>query len=361
MSNLSSSAIHCLRGLGLLGLLLAALVGCGGPEPTPQVIVVTSTFTPAPAVQVVTATFTPQPLVVTATPTPVSEPLPTEPPPPAELPPTEAPEPTATLIPALPPLEFFTYQHPSGVFSLDIPVDSDYSEEDEGLALVYGDSIIMLFFTSLDEPITTEELESLVYVVMDDVLVAEDLVISYSDLDVQGSESGNSYVANFAAVSEDFGEGEGTVIVWYVDQTVYFVVLLTPDFAAVEEVWNRAIDSLEVNPPQPQAPAAPTPVPPTNTPKPKPKPTNTSQPPPQANKGCYLFENQLGAEVTLTFTARDWQWSDTFKVPAGQSKEYCFDPGRYTYTLDAPPPWGSTNGELEVQAGDRYRFPIRAG
>jgi len=38
---------------------------------------------------------------------------------------------------------------------------------------------------------------------------------------------------------------------------------------------------------------------------------------------------------------------------------YCLDPGRYTYTLDAPPPWGSTNGEMVVNAGDRYLFPIR--
>jgi serine protease Do len=63
--------------------------------------------------------------------------------------------------------------------------------------------------------------------------------------------------------------------------------------------------------------------------------------------------------VTVTLTAQDWQWSDNFVLAPGGEKEYCLDPGRYTYTLDAPPPWGSTNGELPVQAGDRYLFPIR--
>jgi dipeptidyl aminopeptidase/acylaminoacyl peptidase len=47
----------------LLLALLPLLVGCGGPDPTAQIVVVTATFTPKPAVQVVTATFTPAPAV----------------------------------------------------------------------------------------------------------------------------------------------------------------------------------------------------------------------------------------------------------------------------------------------------------
>ena len=48
-----------------LAVLLAALVlafllvGCGGEEPTAQVIIVSATFTAQPQVVVVTATFTP--------------------------------------------------------------------------------------------------------------------------------------------------------------------------------------------------------------------------------------------------------------------------------------------------------------
>lgn len=47
----------------LLTSLLGAsvLAGCGGTDPTPQVLVVTATFTPKAAVVVVTATFSPEP------------------------------------------------------------------------------------------------------------------------------------------------------------------------------------------------------------------------------------------------------------------------------------------------------------
>lgn len=115
-------------------------------------------------------------------------------------------------------------------------------------------------------------------------------------------------------------------------------------------------------------PPTETPVPPTNTPilptptsKPKPKATATGAPPPPPppSQGCYLFQNFLGADVTVTLTARDWEWSDSFTLPPNGEKFYCLDPGRYTFTLDAPPPWGSTNGELVVQAGDLLLFPIR--
>jgi serine protease Do len=78
-----------------------------------------------------------------------------------------------------------------------------------------------------------------------------------------------------------------------------------------------------------------------------------------ADKGCFLMVNELGAEVTATFTAQDRQWSDSYTLGVGESKIYCLDPGRYTYTLDAPPPWGAASGELTINAGDAFRWPIQ--
>jgi hypothetical protein len=80
---------------------------------------------------------------------------------------------------------------------------------------------------------------------------------------------------------------------------------------------------------------------------------------PASTKGCYLFQNELGAELNITFTRKGDGWNNTFKVGEGAEVQQCFDPGDYTYTLDAPPPWGSTNGELTINAGDNYTFPIR--
>jgi serine protease Do len=103
-------------------------------------------------------------------------------------------------------------------------------------------------------------------------------------------------------------------------------------------------------------------------PAPAPAPTPSAQTPPAQGEsddglnpslGCYLFENGLGAEVTVTFTRQEQPWNITFQVADNQSYNQCFAPGRYTYTLDAPPPWNSVNGELGIEAGDRYRFPIQ--
>jgi serine protease Do len=80
---------------------------------------------------------------------------------------------------------------------------------------------------------------------------------------------------------------------------------------------------------------------------------------PSDAKGCYIFQNFLGVELYATFTAQDWQFADEFTIPAMTDTLRCFDPGRYTYTFDAPPPWSDIDGELIVEAGDFYLFPIR--
>lgn len=106
------------------------------------------------------------------------------------------------------------------------------------------------------------------------------------------------------------------------------------------------------DPPTP-APTA-TPIPPASQGS---APTDPTDNP---NLGCYLFENQIGTEVTITFTRRNSTWNITFRVPSNGAEVRCFEPGDYTYTLDAPPPWDSVNGDLRVVAGERLRFPIQA-
>ena len=102
----------------------------------------------------------------------------------------------------------------------------------------------------------------------------------------------------------------------------------------------------------------PTPPPaPTATPKPTPEP-QPAQPQLPADQGCYLIQNHLDVELTITFTAQEWQWNETFVLPAYGEQVKCLSPGRYTYTIDAPPPWGVINGELVVNAGDQLLWPI---
>lgn len=115
--------------------------------------------------------------------------------------------------------------------------------------------------------------------------------------------------------------------------------------------------------------ALPTPAP-TATPAPvqgqqagQPAPTESpAQPvddPFPADQGCLLLQNQLGPELTFTFTSADGSWRDIIKVSADHDVPYCFKPGRYRVTVDAPPPWSSLNRDFEIKAGDRAYFPIR--
>ncbi len=88
--------------------------------------------------------------------------------------------------------------------------------------------------------------------------------------------------------------------------------------------------------------------------------SGAGNPDPHPELGCYLFENRLEAEVTVTVVRPEDGWTKAFPLAQGTRQEECFEPGRYTYTLAAPPPWTTAEGELEVQPGDRYLFPIRS-
>ena len=361
----SNHSVHNLGMLVLVAVLLAALTGCGATTPEPQVVVVTSTYTATPQVVVVTATHTP-------TSPPTATPLPTDTPPPTATPlPTDTPLPPPTDPP--PPeasVTYVAYEHPSGTFGLEVPVDAELNEAKDNLIYFFRDSVFMIIFTQLDAVLDAADLEEMIPTIVDSALVGEGLIDTYEALEtIQGDEGAGDPVlaaGRFDMTSELFGDGEGGIILSEYGQTLYIQVLVTPNYEAVEEVWEATFDTMWAVPRQVQMPtltsppptAAPTTAPPTPKPTARPQPTNTSPPPPAA-KGCYLFQNFLDAEVTITFTAQDWQWNDTLAVGAGQEQEYCLDPGRYTYSMDAPPPWNSLSGELTVAAGDAFLWPIQ--
>jgi serine protease Do len=131
--------------------------------------------------------------------------------------------------------------------------------------------------------------------------------------------------------------------------TGYQKVGAVADGDELEVIGQVNTDCAEI----PEAPAPEEPSGPT-----EPSTESGAASPATANTGCYVFQNNLGAELTVTFTSVAGDWNDTFRVGPGAELERCFAPGAYTYTLDAPPPWGSTNGDLDVAAGDYYLFPI---
>ncbi len=140
-------------------------------------------------------------------------------------------------------------------------------------------------------------------------------------------------------------------------------------FAGEEKGWlSASLVTIEGDAAEIQV-ATDIPAPPP-TPTPPPKPTSPpSAPPPAATAtpeaelppdlGCYLIQNQINAELTFTIEAVGWNWRETFRIPAGAEIPYCLSPGRYNYTIDAPPPWGNINGSIDVAAGDALLWPIQ--
>lgn len=74
--------------------------------------------------------------------------------------------------------------------------------------------------------------------------------------------------------------------------------------------------------------------------------------------GCILFQNHFNDEATVTLTSKDGRYNQSFKVGRKANYRHCVAPGGYTYTIDVPPPWGSINGELDIQRGRTITFPI---
>lgn len=147
--------------------------------------------------------------------------------------------------------------------------------------------------------------------------------------------------------------------VWLSGGAQYVSASVTCD--QVTEMAAPAPPTPAAAPVEPTATPAPVQEPQANNPEPTPT-VPTMQPvddPFPADQGCLLLQNQLGPELTFTFTSADGSWRDSVKVNSDQDVPYCLTPGHYRVTVDAPPPWSSLNRDFDIKAGDRAYFPIR--
>ncbi|MFN8446768.1 MAG: SH3 domain-containing protein [Caldilineaceae bacterium] len=85
--------------------------------------------------------------------------------------------------------------------------------------------------------------------------------------------------------------------------------------------------------------------------------TNQSLAQPPAGQGCYLLQNRLGPQITVTFTNRSSGQSIQILVPHGAEVAQCLVAGEYTYTISAVG-FKDKNGEMKVIVGDAYMLPI---
>jgi len=98
--------------LAALLVLVLLLAACGGNDVTPEVVIITATYTPEPVVIVITATHTPTPDSVEPQAEPTLPPAPTEEQPAEPVEPTTTLQPTVEAISTLPPTKVAATQAP---------------------------------------------------------------------------------------------------------------------------------------------------------------------------------------------------------------------------------------------------------
>ncbi len=155
-------------------------------------------------------------------------------------------------------------------------------------------------------------------------------------------------------------KGDALTVVGQTAQCDWLKVLTVQNVLGWVARRSGGADLVQLNLPCAEIPALVVPSP-TARPTPRPQPTRPPTPAPgglPADKGCYLFQNFMGVELNVTLNNASG-WSDNFKIAPNAERLYCLAPDRYTYTIDAPPPWASINGSLDVQAGKHYRFPVQ--
>jgi tetratricopeptide (TPR) repeat protein len=279
MSNLFNQIARSLRVLVILGVILSLLVACG-PEPTEAPPTATTAPPEPTATPTAKPTSTPEP---TATPT--TEPTPT-------------PEPTATPEEAV-ELEFVTYEHPSGAFSVDIPEGSEYVEEEDGFAFAVDESLIMVVFGDVETSLDSTSVETIAQSILDDTLIEEGLISSYEGIQVESED--DAFLVIFDYTSDALDDGEGGFVLAQPGQTLYALVLLTPDYDSVEEIFLTAFESFEATPVEATAPPAPptdtpTPIPPPPTPAPVASPAEE-----HFEKGFEYFQQEKWDEAIAEF------------------------------------------------------------
>jgi serine protease Do len=154
-------------------------------------------------------------------------------------------------------------------------------------------------------------------------------------------------------------KGDALTVVGQTDQCNWLRILTAQNVVGWVARRSGGAELVQLNLPCAEIPAVSVPSP---TPRPTVRPQPTQPPAPAqgglpADKGCYLFQNFMGAELNVTFN-NGHGWSDNFKIAPNAERLYCLVPDHYTYTIDAPP-WASISGSLDVQAGKHYRFPIQ--
>jgi hypothetical protein len=251
---------------------------------------------------------------------------------------------SATLAARSTPLPTEPYVHPSGAFTLLVPVGWPVINEDEtSIRLGNDQSSVGAVFADVGVVYTESQLQD--FIDSFAVSFVETFATDYQVVEQKPQVDSSTYLTMSYSSAGNTGDvdflfsQQGTVIF-----VLYFVTLA---YDEMRPTWNIILNSYQVYPqilstnamtptPAPALPAAtPSPAPALATATPLPPPTSTPAPlinqfaPPPGRSRLYVV-NQYQAEVALVTNGVE------NKIPAENEAPIDLDSGQYTYIINFP-------------------------
>ncbi|MBN1993459.1 MAG: FHA domain-containing protein, partial [Anaerolineae bacterium] len=144
--------------------------------------------------------------------------------------PPKTPEPKKTPTPASTKpveIEFFSYTHPSGAFTVKIPTHFEYNEFATETQFMAEDAFIGLEFADAETGFELDpgQVEDVILQTLDD-FVKDGLFLAYEAVEV--SPKDNNFVVTFS-YTEETGRGIGNVLLLPQEKTLYVLFFLTSE------------------------------------------------------------------------------------------------------------------------------------
>jgi hypothetical protein len=195
-------------------LILAAVTACGGPPP--------------------------------AAPTAPPPPPPTE----AAVPPTATPAASEAETDATaPPLKngtSDTYTHPSGAFSMDRVGTVEY-EDATGVVFTNEDTAMMVVMAPATGDLSDEGLAESLAPILDAALIESEVATDYQLYLDEAESVNNGYRIYFSYILSGDEQGDSELFVTQAGETLYVLILLTPDYDGAADAWLAAVESFTPN------------------------------------------------------------------------------------------------------------------
>jgi hypothetical protein len=237
------------------------------------------------------------------------------------------------------PLPMESYVHPSGAFTLLVPVGWPVMNEDEtSIRLGNDQSSVGAVFADVGVVYTETQLQD--FIDSFAVSFVETFATDYRVIEQKSQVDGSTYLT----MSYSSGDKTGDVDFLFSQQgnVIFVLYFVTSVYDEMRSTWNVILNSYQVYPqtitptPAPTLPATtPGPAPALATATALPPPTSTPAPlinqfaPPPGRARLYVV-NQYQAEVALAINGTE------NKIPAENEVPIDLDVGQYTYTINFP-------------------------